>query len=192
MSYNSSTPQLNQNSNELLQQQFIQLYLQHQLQIEAYVRSLILNRADADELLQDTAAVLWRKFEEFEQGTRFDHWACCVARHHMLNYFRQKGREILVFREAVDSAIAEEVIRQNDVWVDRKEALEQCLQQLSVSDRTLIIRRYQAAATNRSVAKETGRSETAISRALDRIYTALLNCIQRRLHEASGGNRHGR
>jgi RNA polymerase sigma-70 factor, ECF subfamily len=162
-------------------EQFLRLFLQHQLQIEAYVRSLVPNRADADELLQDVAAVLWRKFDDFQLGTRFDHWACRVAHNNVLNYFRHKRREAHFFSEYTLAALSEAVIRQNDVWTQRHEALATCLQLLPQADRELIHARFQPATTNRSLAQQSGRSESAISRALNRIYLALLNCIQQRV-----------
>jgi len=163
------------------QEQFLRLFLQHQLQVEAYVRSLVPNRADAEELVQDVAAVLWRKFDDFELGTRFDHWACRVAHNHVLYYFRRKGRDAMTFGDSVLAAVAEESVRQNDIWAERREALEACLKMLPPADRELIRLRYQAAATNRSVSQETGRSESAISRALNRIYMALLHCARQQL-----------
>jgi RNA polymerase sigma-70 factor (ECF subfamily) len=172
------------------QEQFLRLFLHYQLQVEAYVRSLVPNRADAEELLQDVAAVLWRKFDDFELGTRFDHWACRVAHNHVLNFYRRKSREAAAFGDLVFSAVAEESLQQNNVWAERREALEVCLDQLPQADRELIRLRYQPAATNRTVARQTGRSESAISRALNRIYLALLNCARQRLDsraERSGG-----
>lgn len=162
-------------------EQFLRLFLQHQLQIVAYVRSLVPNRADADKLLQDVAAVLWRKFDDFQLGTRFDHWACRVAHNTVLNYFRHKRREAHFFGEYTLTALSEAVIRQNDLWNERHDALATCLQLLPQADRELIHARFQPATTNRILAQQSGRSESAISRALNRIYIALLNCIQQRV-----------
>lgn len=172
-------------SEDSRQEQFLRLFLQHQLQVEAYVRSLVPNRTDAEELLQDVAAVLWRKFDDFQLGTRFDHWACHVAHNHVLYYFRRKRRDTQVFADYVLTAVAQEAIRQNDVWPERRDALETCLQQLPQADRELIQARFQPSTTNRTVAHQTGRSETAISRALNRIYTALLNCIEQRIESSA-------
>lgn len=168
-------------SNSSRQDTFLRLFLQYQLQIETYVRSLVPNRADADELLQDVATVLWRKFDDFQLGTRFDHWACRVAHNIVLNYFRQKRRESLFFGEFALAALSEVVVRENDLWSQRHDALATCLQRLPQADRDLIQSRFQPATTNRSLAHQSGRSESAISRTLNRIYIALLNCIQQRL-----------
>jgi RNA polymerase sigma-70 factor, ECF subfamily len=163
------------------QDEFLGLYLQHKLRVDAYVRSLVPNRADADELLQDIASILWRKFEDFEIGTRFDHWAGRIAQKHVFNFFRQKRRESLYFNEYVFTALAEEVVRQNDNWDERRDALSACIKQLPRPDHDLVRARFQAGATNRDAARECGRSESAVSRALSRIYATLLGCMQRRL-----------
>jgi RNA polymerase sigma-70 factor (ECF subfamily) len=104
-----------------------------------------------------------------------------VAHNNVLNYFRHKRREAHFFSEYTLSALSEAVIRQNDIWSQRHEALSACLQMLPQADRELIHARFQPATTNRSLAHQSGRSESAISRALNRIYLALLNCIQRRV-----------
>lgn len=169
------------------QEPFLRLFLRHQLQIEACVRTLVPHQADADELLQDVAAVLWRKFDDFQPGTRFDHWACRVAHNHVLNYFRSKRQEKLVFSETLLASLAEEVVRQNDLWMDRRDALENCLSRLPSTDRQLIRRRFLGCSTNRAVAQQTGRSESSVSRALNRIYSTLLKCIHRQLDSTVEG-----
>ena len=59
--------------------QFLRLYTRHQHRILAYIYTLVPNRADAEDLLQDTAVLLWEKFAQFELGTDFIAWACRVA-----------------------------------------------------------------------------------------------------------------
>lgn len=59
-----------------------------------------------------------------------------------------------------------------------QDALAQCLVKLPEADQELIRQRYRGNATNRDVARDSGRSESAISRALNRIYLTLLLCIE--------------
>lgn len=167
------------------QEEFLRLFLQHRVQVTAYIRSMVPNQADAEELFQDVAAVLWRKFDDFQLGTRFDHWACRVAHNHILTFFRRKRRDVLLFGEHVMGEIADELVRTNDVWTDRREALDACLKTLPPRSAELIQHRFQAASSNRSLAQQTGRSESAVSRALNRIYMILLECIRKRLELAA-------
>lgn len=59
--------------------EFLQLLTSHQSRIYAYILSLVFDRTQADDLLQETNAVLWRKAEEFETGTNFVAWAFQIA-----------------------------------------------------------------------------------------------------------------
>jgi DNA-directed RNA polymerase specialized sigma subunit len=54
-------------------------------------------------------------------------------------------------------------------------------------DRRIVKLRYQPGATNRTVAEEVGKSDSAISRSLNRIYGLLLNCIQAQVSPRSAG-----
>jgi hypothetical protein len=36
--------------------------------------------AEADDIFQETAATIWEKFSEYEQGTDFKNWALTIAR----------------------------------------------------------------------------------------------------------------
>jgi DNA-directed RNA polymerase specialized sigma24 family protein len=70
------------------------------------------------------------------------------------------------------------------------DALDSCLDGLSSDDRELVKKRHEPGATNRSLSKTVGRSESAISRALNRIYLALLQCIRAKMtpEPAIGGD----
>ena len=72
-------------------EEFMRLFLSCQPRIFAFIRSLVFSRADADDVLQETALVLWEKFARFEPGTRFDRWAFRIA-HFQVMYHRQKKR----------------------------------------------------------------------------------------------------
>ena len=156
---------------------FMRLWIEHQIRIYAYIRAAVFNRADVEDILQEVAQVLWGKFDQFEPGTRFDQWAYRVARYQVLYYRQKKRRDTLVFDRDLIEAVTEHVVAENQPRGDYIDALESCLDRLPGDDRDLVRRRYEPRATNRSVSKTVGRSESTISRALNRIYTCLLSCI---------------
>src|SRR5436190_19336309 len=55
------------------------LLTRHQRQIFSYIYVLVPNRADAEDLLQETSVVICEKFHEFREGTDFVAWACQIA-----------------------------------------------------------------------------------------------------------------
>lgn len=168
---------------------FMRLWVQHQPQVYAYIRALVFCRADAEDVLQEVAVVLWRKFDQFEPGSRFDQWAYRVARNQILYYRQKNARDRLLFSQELMEQMAEELVDFHPPRSEYLDALESCLDGLPASDRVLVRQRHEPGATNRSVSKLRGKSESAISRALDRVYLTLLQCIRGKTarHPADGG-----
>ena len=81
---------------------FMRLWVQHQSRVYAYIRALVFRRADAEDLLQEVAVVLWRKFDQFEPGSRFDQWAYRVARNQIPVLPQKKQRDRLLFSQELD------------------------------------------------------------------------------------------
>ena len=163
--------------------EFMQLFLEHQPKIHAYVRSLLYQRADADDVMQETASVLWRKFDQFEKGTRFDRWAFRTA-YHQVRYFRQKkAREATRLQFGGDlvetlSAEAEEFLENTE---ETMAALERCVQKLPTREQEMIQWRFEPGGTNREFSKRIGKSEYVVSRTMNRVYESLMRCVSLQL-----------
>ena len=41
---------------------------------------------DAEDVLQEANLVLWRKFDQYQEGTNFFAWACQIIRYEVLKY----------------------------------------------------------------------------------------------------------
>lgn len=166
------------------QELFRRQWVQWQPAIYAFIRTMIFDRADAEDELQNVAEILWRKIDQFEEGTRFDQWAYQVARNVVLNYQKKAKRRRVVFSEEITRQLADEAAH---AAVDSRaeiEALETCIGELPKDDQDLVRWRYAPQATNRSVAARTGRSESAVSRALSRIHRTLTRCAYLALGES--------
>lgn len=170
-------------------EQFIRLFLEVQPRIYGYLRTMIFNRADAEDVLQDVASVLWKKFDEFQPGTQFDHWASTIAYNQVMSYLQKRRRDRLVFSDDVLALIADRAATESTTLDKFQDTLQECLDELSEQDKQLIHLRFEPQATNRNVAIAVGRSETAVSRALHRIYAMLLNCVQRRTDSIGQGGK---
>jgi RNA polymerase sigma-70 factor (ECF subfamily) len=160
---------------------FMRLFLSCQPRLFAFIRSLVFSRVDADDVLQETALVLWEKFEQYEPGTRFDRWAFRIAHFQVMYHRQKKARERLRFSDALVERLGEEMVNDTPRLEATQRALTQCLDQLPDLDQELIRQRYRGDTTNRDLARDSGRSESAISRALNRIYVKLMLCIEGRL-----------
>jgi RNA polymerase sigma-70 factor (ECF subfamily) len=163
--------------------------LASQPRLRAYVRSMVFNPGDVDDLLQDVATIGWEKFADYDRDRPFDAWLLGVARFRVLQYFdAQKNRPNRLSEETLKQ-LESVAFTASENANDLQDALEQCLSKLAGSDRDLVSKRYESGATNRSVAKQLAISESKMSRALNRIYAQLLLCIKQQ--ERGEFSRHG-
>ena len=63
-----------------------------QSQLRAYIISLMPGASGAEDVLQETNLVLWKKRAKFEQGTNFRAWVCAIARLEVKAHRRQMYR----------------------------------------------------------------------------------------------------
>ena len=162
-------------------ERFAQLLATCQRRVFLYALSLVQNAADAEEILQETNLVLWRKFDRYRPGTSFARWACRIAHFEVLKFYERRSREQRLFSSEFIEALAVESETLSDELDARREALGQCLGKLREADRRLVLRRYEEHATTRIVAEALGRSVQGTRKSLHRIRMALLSCIERTL-----------
>ena len=152
--------------------------LASQPRLRAYVRSMVYNAGDVDDILQDVATIGWERFGDYDRDRAFDSWLLGVARNRVLQYFEsQKKRPNCLSPETL-AQLESVAFRDSDQAGELQEALESCLSKLAREDYDLVSMRYESGATNRSVAKKLDVSDSKISRGLNRIYAQLLLCIK--------------
>ncbi len=159
---------------------FIRLLMENERRIYAYIYSLIGNRADAEDILQETSIVLWDKFSSFDQQSgNFIAWSFRVAYLTTQNFRRKQGRSKVFFSSNLSDAIAEKtstMVRELD---RRHDHLANCIKRLTPSDQELLNLRYDLDASVESVAKKSGRTIQAIYKALSRTRAVLSDCVNR-------------
>ena len=157
------------------------LMTRHQRRIYSYIYTLVPQRQDADDILQETSLVICEKFDEFEEGTDFVAWACQIA-YWRVRYARQKfARGKVMFNQDVLDAVAKTAGSMVNELDKRHEALNECLQKLNPRDREFLMTRYEPGCGVREAARQTGRTITAAYKALSRIRKLLLDCVTHRL-----------
>ncbi len=162
-------------------ERFAQLLATCQRRVFVYLLGMLHNPADAEEALQETNVVLWRKFDQYQAGTNFDRWACRIAYFEAMKLRERRPRAEQLFSNDFVERLAEEADKSLEVLDQRHDALQRCLGKLSEQDRQLVLRRYREKATTRSVAEALGRSVQGTRKALHRIRMALMACIERTL-----------
>ena len=165
---------------------FLRLYVENEEALRGFVRSLVPTLEDAREVMQETAALLWRKFDELDSQENFRRWAFGVARLEALTFRRDQARDRHVFSEDLMrllEAEAEEAAGQSD---REERALERCLQKLPQTQRTLIETVYVGGARIDEMARDSGRTPMALYKVLHRVRMALADCVRMTLEAEEG------
>jgi len=160
---------------------FIRLFMTNQSNIHAFILSLVPNWADADDIMQETATVMWTKFGEFELGTNFLSWGMTVAYFEVLKFRKQRQRSRLQFKNELLESIAQDAVNTNYSLDDTVEALRECISKLRHRDRRIVQLRYQKSKSMNEVAHCIKKSIESLYKAMARIHHALLQCVQRKL-----------
>lgn len=158
---------------------FVELFLQHQRRIHAYIATMLTNWADADEVLQETSLVLWKKFGEFQSGTDFAVWAFRIAYFTTLSFLQKHKRWKLQFSEELVERLAATAEASQSELEAQCAALAECMSKLGERDRDLLQRRHFPGTATKDVAESLHRPLKSVYKSLNRIYAALLACIQR-------------
>jgi len=168
---------------------FLTAFLPHQQALFVYIYSLVPQRQDAADILQQTALVLWKKFDEFAPGTDFLAWASRIAYLEVLHLRRSKARHAEILDDDVLREVAEAAPESRPFLDATLAALQYCVDKLSASDADLLKRRYEHGQSGAEMADSLGRPSNSISKSLGRVRRILAECIRRRLaaEERNGG-----
>lgn len=164
-------------------QLFIKLYLANERRLYGYVRAMIPNWTDVDDIIQETASVLWSKFDQFERGTNFSAWALKIAHNQTLHYYKVRKKNRLYFSEDTLEALAESSLSTHPNNDERLSSLKKCLQKLQSNEQMLIELRYQPGGSTKGVSQQMGKELHVLYRLFNKIHTKLLLCIRRSLAE---------
>lgn len=161
---------------------FVNLLTANHNRIYAYIITMVPHDSDADDLMQETATLMWKNFDRFEPGTNFVSWAVTIAKFQVLRYRKKEHRRnrLLLSSETYDLLI-EETEKMQDEKNVRLGALRECLKKLSDKERQFLKMRYSKGGTAKVVAQYVGLSVDAVYRQGAKLLNMLLACTQRKL-----------
>jgi RNA polymerase sigma-70 factor (ECF subfamily) len=160
--------------------EFVDLLLRNERRIYAHIRAMVLNRSDAEDLLQDTSKVLWEKFDEYEPGSDFAAWAHKVAYYEILRHLRERRTGHVVFSQQLVEQLADRSMAASSRVDETQEFLRQCVAELETRDRELLLRRYEPGASAGKLAAALKCPVQTVYSRLKRIRRAVFDCIQRK------------
>lgn len=157
------------------------LWVQSQSVVSAYITANVFDLHHAEDLLQDVAQIVAEKFATYDRRHSFVAWVLGIARNRILKYYRTKARDRVVLSEVALIRLGEVLEQHRYESEARREALRQCLQQVSGRRREVLELRYRDNVKVAEIGARFGTSASAISVTLHRIRAALYDCIERQL-----------
>lgn len=149
--------------------------------IRAYIAGAVSLFADREDLLQQVAFTVARRFEEFDEGRPFLAWALWLAKSRIIDFYRSQGRRSQFLSDALLEKYAEALVERQEVIPARREALEHCLEKLPDRSRRLIRLKYQDGLKIDKIAEAIRSTPASVRVTLFRIRDVLADCIQRSL-----------
>lgn len=167
------------NHKHISEQDFVSLISTNQRRILAYIIVLVPNRSDAEDLMQETIALMWEKRDDFAFGTDFVSWGIRIAHYKILNYRKKVANK---YKFVIDD---EQFKRYERLAVEKSRCaeemiykLDECIKKISKKDRQLIHMRYSKEISVKEISSHINKSVRSVYLNLSRIHGLLLRCIQ--------------
>ncbi len=161
---------------------FLKLFTGARDDIMAYLYSLTLSHADAEDIFQDVSLLLWEKFGDWRPDGNFRAWARKMAWNKVQNWRRLKSEAVWDpdVIAALDRAFDEEE-KERGALADVKAALEHCLARLSAVNRLILHRLYGENNSYKALARFLNRSVRGLKVTSHRVREKVGECVERRL-----------
>ncbi len=161
--------------------EFVQLFTRWQRRLFLFILAQVPNATEAEEILQETNLVIWRKSFAYRPGTNFYAWVCRIAALEVLKHRDRRRKTGVPLSDRLVELVAREAEDNLESLEARRRALLVCLERLAPADRELIRRRYAPGQSGKTVAQTLGRPANSVYQSLSRIRRALFDCVKRRL-----------
>src|ERR1700742_2539108 len=118
-------------------EQFITLLNAAHGRLLGFLRVMLGNNPDAEDVLQRASMTIWRKFGEYDPEKDFFTWASSFAFYEAKNFQRVSARSRLHFDDALLERLAEERLTDLDQREARLAAMDRCIEELDHPGREL-------------------------------------------------------
>jgi len=150
--------------------------------VSGFLRTLIPDPDQCQDILQQVAVVVVRKFHEFDRSRCFNAWTIGIAKQEVLAFRRRQRTDRLVFSDAMVERIAEtyqSVL--GNATSDTADALERCVQKLRGHASAVIGLHYSEGMKTIEISRRLQMAHGAVRMLLSRARKVLRECIERQL-----------
>ncbi len=181
-----------QSKTKIDSEDFVRLVLTYDTRIRGFITTLMLPTGGTEDVFQNTCVAALRKLQDFhyvgqEPDEAFVRWVCTIARYEVLLYYRSRRKGKLAFSTEMIEQLAETQIEQSEQIQDRLEALNECIEKLGEKEKSILQMRYGNNISVEEIGNRVGRTANGIYKALERIRSRLLLCIQANLRDKGIG-----
>ncbi len=164
-------------SSESISFEFSQKLVGLQKPLYAFILSLVHNRSDAEDVLQETNLILCKKSEEYESSGNFQAWAFRIARFQVMAHLTRRRRSKICFsNELVDTLVEEDFdVRKFQLM---QKALQICFQKLPKHLKEIARLRFKEESPVKIISETLNRPVGSISASLFRIRENLAKCVR--------------
>ena len=161
-------------------QEFEQIYCEYYLRLVKYVRKKISSIQDAEDIVQDTFAALYRNFDRYDpEKASVSTWVYVAVNNRLKNYYRD--RKISVSLDDEDNPIDiadEDLIEQAMEFEEMRRMLLGAVEQLSGDEQKIVKDTYFTKKTSAQIGEEMNLSAVNVrvkcSRALKKLKNILI------------------
>jgi RNA polymerase sigma-70 factor (ECF subfamily) len=149
--------------------------------VRSYIAGAVGSFQDREDLLQQVALTVARRFEEFDERRPFIAWALWIAKSRIIDFYRSRDRQSQFLSDDLLEKYVEALMKRQQAIPARREALEHCLEKLPDRSRNLVRMKYHDGLKIDEIAEAIQSTTASVRVTLFRIRDALADCIKRRL-----------
>lgn len=160
--------------------QFEQIYCEYYLRLLKYVLKRISSLQDAEDLVQDTFAALYRNFDSFDpQKTSLNTWVYVAVNNRLKNYYRSARQAVSLDDEENPIDIADEnLIEQAVEFEETRRMLLEAIGQLNEREAKIVKDTYFAKHSSSDIAAELGMTPVNVRVTCSRALKKLLKILR--------------
>ncbi len=152
--------------------------------VASYIGAVVRDFNSAEDLLQEVAVVLLKRFNEYDPARSFTGWALGIARH-KIHESQRGANDCLIGDPDVLDALSQAHEELSPEFERRAAALRECLALIKGRALTLLNLRYDKSLKPQAIALEMGMNAGAVRVMLSRTRQTLHDCIQKRVTPSS-------
>ena len=162
---------------------FVRQLMQQRKRIYAFILTLVGNSSDADDIMQDTAALMWQKYHQSEEVADFAALGLQIAHFKVLEFRKKQYKSKIQFNSELFETILGGAANVEEKLDERFEALKKCLSKLDEISRKLVQAQHQKGQTIKNIAASLNISQHVAYKRIGRLHDQLLQCVHRTLKQ---------